>query len=235
MTATAPALSGRTHLFLAFHGGADDRLALALLVQLVLQNPAIKATVVRIERTAEPSDADREVLAHEPTKEGSLAEILPSQLTIQGGGNAVDTLYPTVHGLGSETADSLALAHWFDPKASHPASVAAGLARISFSTIPSSVPLAMAISRAKAAASSSPDPLVILAGRGRRDAASHAQELERVLKANLDTVAGGIARSTEVRRSLGESGVAFFVEGAGASILVCQSAIRGATARTRAV
>jgi len=220
---SAPALSGRTHLFLAFHGGADDRLALALLVQLTVQNPSIKATVVRIERAAERTAADKEVLTKEPTIEGSTAEILPSQFTIQGGGGAVDTAYPTVHGLGSETADNLALAHWFEGKAVHSQEIKAGLARVAFSTIQSAVPLSMATARARALSTAGDTPLVVLAGRGRRDAASHARELEEVLKRNLDDVAGGIVRSSEVRRGLGDAGVAYVAEGVGAGVLVVQS------------
>jgi len=45
-------LSGRYHLFLAFFGGPDDRVALSFLVQLC-ENPAVSATVVRIVKTDE--------------------------------------------------------------------------------------------------------------------------------------------------------------------------------------
>ncbi|GAA6012421.1 hypothetical protein JCM10207_007081 [Rhodosporidiobolus poonsookiae] len=56
------AQAGRAHLFLAFHGGSDDRLALALVAQLVAAHPGLTATVVRVVRAPEPTQDDREVL-----------------------------------------------------------------------------------------------------------------------------------------------------------------------------
>lgn len=88
------------HIFFAFHGGSDDRACLALLVQLVARNPSLEATIVRVERAAEPTQDDRDeeqgLSTKANTRDGrSTSEemstpILFSQLTVQGGG-ATDT------------------------------------------------------------------------------------------------------------------------------------------------
>lgn len=85
------------HIFFAFHGGSDDRACLALLVQLVARNPSLEATIVRVERAAEPTQDDREEEQGLSTKANTRASsdegatpILFSQLTVQGGG-ATDT------------------------------------------------------------------------------------------------------------------------------------------------
>jgi hypothetical protein len=85
------------HVFFAFHGGTDDRACLALVVQLVLQNQGLTATIVRVERAAEPTSDDRALSTKQTTRGGSAGvseaetPVLFSQLTVHGGGGATDT------------------------------------------------------------------------------------------------------------------------------------------------
>lgn len=162
--------------------------------------------------------------------------ILFSQLTVRGGGGATDTIYPTHAGLDSETADNLALSHYFDSSSTpRPKVIEEGLARISYQTLSSSQPLHLSIARARAAASASQVPFIVVAGRGRRDAISHSRELAAFLKANLEAVQSGIAGSTEVRRSLGDLGVAYLVSGVGNGVLVVQKAGGGGRVKDKGV
>ncbi|GAA5922045.1 hypothetical protein JCM1841_003132 [Sporobolomyces salmonicolor] len=61
----------KTHLFLPFFGGADDRACLELAVQLAKGSAAIKATVLVVQRVAEPTEEDRLAEGSELSKEGS--------------------------------------------------------------------------------------------------------------------------------------------------------------------
>lgn len=229
-----PTSAGKAHLFLAFHGGSDDRLALSLLVQLVTANPGHTATVIRIERSAEPTQHDREVLGMSPdedglatktaTREDGVSQSDQPLFTIHGGANAGDTVYPTLAGGGargvqSETEDDVLLARFFgsdtdDSSARLDASVRA---RIDYSTVSSSQPLHFALAHlaavratlhTSAVASGSRVPLVVLAGRGRRDAPSHKTELTSLLKERAGTVYRSVVAASEVRRALGDPATA---------------------------
>lgn len=225
---TSTALSGHSHLFFAFHAGPDDRASLELVLQLVERNPALSATIIRIERSAEPTSEDLGLL---PTKEGSLtsssSDDMPvmNQLTIQGGG-ATDTIYPARGTVESSSSDSILLAKYFTPSSTRSPSLVAALSRIAYSTVHTSSPLHLSLSRSKALSKSLPSstPLIIISGRSRRDAPSHTVELNTYLKSNLERVSSSLASSSEVRRSLGDAGTAYFIEGIG-SLLVVQ--IRG--------
>ncbi|KAM0792622.1 hypothetical protein ACM66B_005282 [Microbotryomycetes sp. NB124-2] len=217
-------LSNRSHIFFAFHGGSDDRAALVLLSQLVSRNSHLTATVVRIERSAEPTDADREDVAQsvkQSTRDGSVADdapILFSQLTIQGSG-AVDTVYPDMqHDLTSETADNILWSKLMSTANS----------RLSLSTVSTAMPLHLTTARLRAVstslASESVRPsLVVMSGRGRRDAPSHSRELAEYLKLNIDRVQSSVCANSDVRRSLGDVGTACFVSGLGDQLLVVQA------------
>ena len=109
-----------------------------------------------------------------------------------------------------------------------------GLTRISFSTVSTVQPLHTSVARAEAAARDHGAPLVVVAGRGRRDAKSHQRELADFLKTRIELVQSSIANSSEVRRSLGDLAVAYLVSGVGSSLLVVQSALPG-LAQSKAV
>lgn len=225
-TAAGGVVAGQAHLFMAFHGGSDDRLALALVVQLVRAHPGLSATVLRIERAPEPTPADRVVLGAEVVDEGAdggeggasktLSRETGEQplFTVQGGAGAGDTLYPTLAGTGagagpglqSETEDDVLVGRLFPrPDAQD---------RIAFETVRSGMPLAHALARlatlrAELAGNArrARVPLVVFAGRGRRDAPSQAGELRALLQGA--SAAGRLQRSvvgaSEVRRALGDT------------------------------
>lgn len=112
------------------------------------------------------------------------------------------------------------------------------MTRINYSTITTSQPLHLSIARARATAlDHSSIPMTIIVGRGRRDARSHHVELGQYLKSNLETVQSGMANSSEVRRSLGDLGVAYLVseKEVGGSVLVVQSAGKGGVVKNKGV
>ncbi|SCV69534.1 BQ2448_2554 [Microbotryum intermedium] len=240
----APLLAGRAHLFLAFHGGSDDRACLNLLVQLVAQHSGLSATVVKIERAAEATAADQALSTKNNTRDGSSSSTeaihdtpaLLSLFTVQGGGGAVDTIYPTQNELTSQTADEIILARYFDPSLTRSPALSDAISRIEYETIQTVQPLHLTIARARATSASLPNnvPFVLVSGRSRKDAPSHATELTDLLKQNLDRVAGGVANSSEVRRSLGDVAVGYVVAGIEAtSLLVLQAKGKGGKIKNR--
>jgi len=227
-------VAGQAHLFMAFHGGSDDRLALALVVQLVKAHPGLSATVVRVERAPEVTPADRALLGAElGDDEGEASKTLSREtgeqplFTVHGGAGAGDTLYPTVGGaqgagMQSETEDDVLVSRLF-PSSSAPD--ADSHARIAFDSVRSGVPLAHALARlaklrtklaasSTSAASGARVPLVVFAGRGRRDAPSHTSELRALL--GQASAAGTLLRSvigaSEVRRALGDAASAVVLD-----------------------
>ncbi|GAA6056311.1 hypothetical protein NBRC10513_005620 [Rhodotorula toruloides] len=229
-----PTSAGQAHLFLAFHGGSDDRLALGLLVQLVTANPGHTATVVRIERSAELTQHDREVLGVSSDEDGLASKTATRDdgasqsdqplFTIHSGANAGDTVYPTLatgatRGVQSETEDDVLLARFFgsntdDSSTRLDASIRD---RIDYSDVSSSQPLHFALARlatiratlqSSALSSGSRIPLVVFAGRGRRDAPSHKSELTALLKERAGTVYRSVVAASEVRRALGDAATA---------------------------
>ncbi|GAA5999417.1 uncharacterized protein JCM10292_001275 [Rhodotorula paludigena] len=249
-------VAGRAHLFLAFHGGSDDRLALALVAQLVCAHPGLTARVVRLERAPEPTEQDRDVLGLSSTAAGDGAPTTPFStrddeplFTIHGGG-AGDTLYPTTvaggrsargggggaAGTQSETEDDVLFARYFpsstttdggrdDDGADEHAIPPAARARIALEHVSSSSPLAYGLARLGAVrralggegsgAAQRRVPLVVVAGRGRRDAPSHAAELAALLQrpAAREAIARSVVASSEVRRALGDAGSAAVLAG----------------------
>ncbi|GEM11741.1 potassium:hydrogen antiporter [Rhodotorula toruloides] len=224
-----PTSAGRAHLFLAFHGGSDDRLALGLLVQLVAANPGHTATVIRIERSAEPTQHDCEVLGmlsedglatKTATRDDGVNQSDQPPFTIHGGTNAGDTVYPTLasggaRGVQSETEDDVLLSCFFGSNTDDSSSRldASVRDRIDYSTVSSSLPLHFALARlasiratlhSSALSSGSRTPLVVFAGRGRRDAPSHKTELGCLFKERAGTVYRSVVAASEVRRALGD-------------------------------
>lgn len=230
---SANPLNGRAHLFFTFHSGSDDRACLDFVVQLATRNPGITATVVRVLPTGSSTSEDSAALDKSDSTE---IPAIFSQLTVQGG-NATDTLYPAQNQLLSDTADNVAIAHWFGEALDSTRSVAvkAGLARIDYSTLSTSQPLHTSLARSLLVTSTKLNmPTIIIVGRGRRDAPSYTVELANYLKDNLDAVQGSIATSSEVRRSLGDLGVAYLVSGTGNSMLVVQSKGAGGVVKSKA-
>ncbi|GJN88307.1 hypothetical protein Rhopal_001272-T1 [Rhodotorula paludigena] len=249
-------VAGRAHLFLAFHGGSDDRLALALVAQLVCAHSGLTATVVRLERAPEPTEQDRDVLGLSSSAAGDGAPTTPFStrddeplFTIHGGG-AGDTLYPTTvagrsgrgsggaAGTQSETEDDVLFARYFpttttpesgrdDDGADEHAIPPAARARIALEHVSSSAPLAYGLARlgavrralagedSSAAQAQKRVPLVVVAGRGRRDAPSQAAELAALLQrpAAREAISRSVVASSEVRRALGDAGSAAVLAG----------------------
>ncbi|KAK4705232.1 monovalent cation:H+ antiporter-2, CPA2 family, partial [Phenoliferia sp. Uapishka_3] len=215
--------SGRTHLFFAFHGGADDRACLDFIVQLASRNPGITATIARIVPAPEATAEDLGTVKNSTSLSDDERPPLAT-LTVHAGAGAADTIYPTQHDLASETADAIALAVWFEPSATpRLPEIVDGLSRIEIVTVSTVQPLHMSVSRAEASAAAHDAPLVVVVGRGRRDAKTHTKELNDFLRSRIEDVKKSIANSSEVRRSLGDLAVAFVVAGVGSSVLVIQS------------
>ncbi|GAA5926839.1 hypothetical protein JCM10213_002463 [Rhodosporidiobolus nylandii] len=229
-TSSHPAYAGRTHLHLTFHGGSDDRLALSLLAQLVSSNPGLTATVLRVTRAPEPTDEDRAVFSGlEPSTTaistlsppGTVADQPLFTVASSGGhGGGGDTVYPTNAGthpatggqgaLQSETADEAQFTRLFDPSSPSPLSDEAR-ARIHYTTASTASPLrfsAARVSHIRAQLATARVPLLVLVGRGRRDAQSHTQELTELLKEHSERVKAGALVSSEVRRAMGHAAVA---------------------------
>ncbi|KAI5477861.1 potassium:hydrogen antiporter [Pseudohyphozyma bogoriensis] len=230
--------AGRAHLFFAFHGGSDDRACLDFIVQLATKNKGITATVVRITPAAEPTPDD--VATRLTTRETSVTKeemtpVLFSQLTVHGAATGTDTLYPTQQDLASDTADNIAFATWFEPSqtGARPQAVEDGLSRIEYIAASSIQPLHYAVAKAKDAARTDGVPLVVVSGRGRRNATSHTKELAAFLKENLEKVQSSIAHSSEVRRAIGDVAVAYLVAGVGSALVVIQSAATGGEVKNK--
>lgn len=191
------------------------------------------ATVVRIIQAPEPDLTEKETRQSTGIDDDE-TPIVFSQLTVHEGHGAVDTVYQTQNEITSNTADDLALALWFEPSLTpRPAEVVDGLARIDFSTLSTARPLHSSVLCAKEAHLNV--PVVVVAGRGRKDAKSHQRELGAFLKENLDAVQHSIANSSEVRRSMGDLAVAYLVAGCGTSLFVVQSARPAGAGKSKAV
>lgn len=225
-------MSGRAHLFLAFHGGSDDRFALSMVEQLVTAHPLLSATVVRITRAAEATEHDREgasdsedgQVTKATTRESGVTQSDQPLFTLHrhGGANGGDTIYASTHGgnagrgLQSETEDDVL---W-----SRLTSFAVASDRIEYSSVSSVQPLRYALTRlGQLRKSLNPHngvsqpkqktPIFVFAGRGRRDAPSHNAELLALLKERNAALARSVIVSSEVRRALGDMASAYVLDG----------------------
>ncbi|GAA5837048.1 hypothetical protein JCM11251_004483 [Rhodosporidiobolus azoricus] len=220
-----PTLAGRNHLHLTFHGGSDDRLALSLVVQLVSSNPGLTATVLRLTRAPEPTDEDRDVLGLEfqpslaalssPPITREDAPLFTVSGTAHGGIGIADTVYATNAGAGgphganalqSESADEALFSRFFDGEAALVDETTR--ARIQVTTSTTAHPLRFAnakLSHLRAVLAPTRVPLVVFAGRGRRDAPSQTLELTQLLKEHVDVVRTSVLVSSEVRRAVGDA------------------------------
>ncbi|KAI5120691.1 hypothetical protein M0805_006979 [Coniferiporia weirii] len=204
------------HLFLPFFGGADDRLALELVVQLCA-NPAVTATVVRVQ-TSDPGGGELERLN---TVEQEKIVALANYAQIN-----TDTIYDahTTHTrLASDVADNLLWARYARvPSPVLPAHVHEALSRIAFRDASSTAPthaLRTVLAGLPAAGGGN---VIVVAGRARRAAReAHRAELRTLLAAGHE--AGG----EELSRTVGYVGAAFLLAQGAATragaVLVVQS------------
>ncbi|GAA5906764.1 uncharacterized protein JCM6883_005681 [Sporobolomyces salmoneus] len=236
--------SGSTNVLLPFFGGSDDRACLALAVQLVRRSPGISVTVLVIQRAPEETEEDKSSIddssssmrktESDETNASTLKTGPTLQLTVAGGthhssaggefGGARigETLYPTQHGLASETEDDLLLEQ---TRAIPSTSFLGKLEIVSIST---AFPLKTFIRRAASLSTSSPSSrFVFLVGRSRRDASSHRIESLALLKQAEKDGTLGICASQEVRRCVGEAASAALISGIGENVWVVQSGKTG--------
>lgn len=227
-TDSAIMTAGRAHLFLAFHGGSDDRFALAMVDQLVKNHPYLTASVVRITRSGEPTEHDHAIVDGDNIKKATTRDSTatttqsdePLFTLTRGGGGATngDTIYPSImgggRGLQSETEDDVLWSRLV--AASKASSSSTNPPRIEFSTASSHRPLRLALARLAAVRSqcvTKSVPVVVFAGRGRRDAPSHTTEALALLKERNALVAQSVVVSSEVRRALGDVASVYVLEG----------------------
>ncbi|KAH9477822.1 K(+)/H(+) antiporter 1 [Psilocybe cubensis] len=204
------------HLFLAFFGGPDDRLALSFLVQLCGRTTTT-ATVVKMEKTEAHSGQTTN------SRTGAGASAFHHNTVV-----AADTVYGqpnTETRLSSDTADNLLWGYYTNPNKTHSPDVAAALSRITFRSESSPTPLRRVIQLVKeesAACTSElmdPKSLIVLAGRSRRLA---VESLSSELAA-LVLESGASAVSSSVPKTLGDVSAALVMTGVTASILVMQA------------
>ncbi|KAI0033119.1 Sodium/hydrogen exchanger family-domain-containing protein [Vararia minispora EC-137] len=204
-----PAPSPRTHVFLPFFGGPDDRLALELVIQLCA-NPAVAASVVRIVRRDVPEEGVR---APEPALVADHTAI--NAQTVASTTGFPDTVYGhqnTQTRLLSETADAVA---WTRHASSPPP-------RAAFSELATPSPLRAAVGRAAALAAEGGARLLVVTGRARRLAPEdHSAELKE-MEVGRERV------GSEVRKTVGDVATAFVLEGVQAGLLVMQAVVAAA-------
>ncbi|KAH8913746.1 hypothetical protein BT69DRAFT_1306224 [Atractiella rhizophila] len=250
-------------LFLPFFGGPDDRAALELLVQLC-RKKGVYGAVVRIERREglEEDELEKKLSATSDSTEGG-SHLKPGPAALEfmkkvsagatgtvGHGATVmpDTVYghqDTATKMISDSADSILLNRYFptsnSEEVAHSASVQAALSRISYEVVRTSAPLRIALQRiehACTAEGTKGSATLVLTGRGRRSAESHAAEESMFLKEYVATRghgALGICSSSDVRRTLGAVGTGATVKGLGDGVLVVQAALTSPEAAKRNV
>jgi hypothetical protein len=213
-TSVSAGRAKKTHIFLPFFGGPDDRLALDFVVQLCA-SPDVTASVVRIAKRDGADDV------------GTGADAADySALNSQ---TVASTAFPdTVYGpatttsrLQSKTADGVAWERYASPGARAQAepALAVALARVAFSELATPSPLRAAVQRGGAARANGARPLVVL-GRSRRLAAEdHTAELRAMGRERI---------GSEVRKTVGDVATAFVLEGVRTGILVMQAVVAAA-------
>jgi hypothetical protein len=239
--------NGGQHLFLPFFGGADDRLALSLCVQLC-QQPNISATVIRISDNPDVGIAEPvKVTTKDSVSSASMEESVRAHQTALDANNLtlrVSSVCPCIakpdarshfpfsfqvkrlphRSNESSAADEQAWDHYTlaDSDRSNPLREA--LSRITFTTISTTQPLQTlvdnAVSTIERTARTSWRPLLVLAGRGRVDGAdsAHGQELAKLLTTHGQLPDVG----AEIRKTLGDVATALAVSSS-ASVMVVQA------------
>jgi len=213
---------GHKHIFLPFFGGADDRSALQLVVQLCL-NPRLSATVVRI--TKGDSLEHKTSLVSESEK--SAYEVAASGFTIATLPAFPETVYGhqnTAHLLQSTLADDML---WQSCTSPAPDSLhTQAFRRITFITVSSASLLQTAIDYAQKSsqvAELSRGRLLTIIGRSRMMGGSPGNEsIKAELTARLERL-GSTGSSGELRRTIGDPATALLSARLKADILVVQA------------
>ena len=212
---TIPNGVSQQHLFLAFFGGPDDRLALTFLIQLC-ESPFVTATVVRMTRT-DSNDSEA------PGAQGTPVSHAVSSLTIHASVIGADTNYgqhSTQTRLASDTSDNVLWSKYTTPTYSN---VTTALARITFHEESTSQPLHRVVELAKEKAALSialsGKTLIVLVGRSRRLA---VESLEGELRNIMVKTSSAVGSS--VQKTLGDVGAALVSTQVNASLLVFQAA-----------
>ncbi|KAF5322333.1 hypothetical protein D9619_000239 [Psilocybe cf. subviscida] len=208
-----PQAGNQQHLFLAFIGGPDDRLALSFLVQLC-ERPWVTATVVKIVKT------DDDVKEKNSSEETSTP---PTQPNLHHTVAAADTVYGqhnTQTRLASDTADNILWSRYAQPSSS-PKSGGA-LSRIAFHTENAARPLHRIVELVKEevaeSATEAEKALIVIAGRSRRLA---VESLSAEYSAMTAQLAAPV--SSSVPKTLGDVGAALVSSNVNASLLVVQA------------
>ncbi|KAJ7130639.1 Sodium/hydrogen exchanger family-domain-containing protein [Mycena epipterygia] len=212
----------RQHLFLAFFGGPDDRLALEFVVQLCA-SPNVSATVLRM--TKNELDAPLTVVTSAHVAGGEKAEDVNAGTMASLAPNFPDTVYghaTTETRMQSETADNIAWAKYAKPARSGASTSSSAISRIDFREITSPIPLHAAIREVNMYRETTTSPraarVLVVVGRSRRLAVeNHSGELKELVEEY-----GSVG--TEVRKTLGDVASAFVVAGAGSGLIVLQAA-----------
>ena len=226
-TSHSGSLSGAygQHILFPFSGGPDDRLALDFVVQLCA-NPTATATVIRIktlEDDAALSPAETNATDTKPAPHATVHSMSGFPDTVYGPAN-------TQHRLESEGADNLIWAR-YAMRGEHsdpvplPHAAESALTRIKFEEIATSRPLHALVERAGVelkACEQSWKSLFIVAGRGRRLAESHHNELRALVEESGRDYGAGFG--AEISRTVGDVAAAFVASGTNASLLVLQAA-----------
>jgi len=204
--------SNNQHLFLAFIGGPDDRLALNFLVQLC-GNSSVTATVIKIKKTDSGASSTERYITEEPAIEHTLNA-------------AADTVYPQFTSqtrMSSDLADNLLWDRYALPDANRPLLAAAALQRISFRVETTPTPLRRITDLAKEVAKSSTGEsgrtLITLVGRSRRLAVESLHLEFRKL-----TTESGTSVSSSLPKTLGDVGAALVAINVDTSLLIVQTA-----------
>lgn len=225
----SPAVSGgRQHIFLAFQGGPDDRLALSLLVQLC-HHPGITGTCVFIRRSeARHQDARMQfppAAVHRARNDG-LAPPAP-----------VPTPFREVQ-LQHESLDQELWQHYFSDgsKTLHAPSLREALSRLAHYELKGvSAPLEASVDELQAVANTHGTGLMIMAGRSSGVRSGLGGELERLLQSSPRHQPAG-ASSTAIddfRQTVGELGCALMLFSLSCSLLTVQSSASAASQADR--
>ena len=228
------------HIYLPFFGGADDRLALRLVVQLC-HHANVTATIIRFARpTPSEDDEGSSDEAASPKREEPLSpNILAHQTALQTNELTVaptgHNAYPgTEHRLASETADDLAWGYYqAEAESARSRSLDAAIGRMVFKQMSTARPLSEAFAQADAEARSNEHghaaqwrSLLVVLGRGRRGAAmKHSDEAARFLTERSVSPSIG----AELRKTVGDVAAALILGGgapSSASYLVLEAAKR---------
>lgn len=211
---STPQAGNQQHLFLAFIGGPDDRLALSFLVQLC-ERPWVTATVVKIIKT------DDDVKEEKDSSEGTSTP--PAQPNLHHTVAAADTVYGqhnTQTRLASDSADNILWSRYTQPTSTTKSGSA--LSRIAFHEERTPTPLHRIVELVQEevaeSATEAEKALIVIAGRSRRLAVESLSAEYSAMTAQL-----GAPVSSSVPKTLGDVGAALVSSNVNASLLVVQA------------